>query len=169
MCAPVGFVYLDKFLELLTHSIREVWDDTCARGKGDYMQTSPHFLGLRDPRPRCPGWLPWVAALSASPPRLTSPLRAPPSPPGRTLPPASQSKNSNPRPFPRPERGQGSRPRTDRQTNRRTAPDGRARRALRGPGGECPHPAALLRLAREVSWTDLSRAAIQGRGGPPGG
>ena len=97
--------------------------------------------------PGPPPSLPWAAALSAPPPRLASPLRAPPPPPGRTLPPASPSASSNPRLFPRPERGRGSRPGThrqsDRQTNRRTAPDGRARRALRGPGGEYPHPAAL--------------------------
>lgn len=111
---------------------------------------------------------PSPAALSGRPerpatwPRFASPLRAPPPPPGRTLPPASPSASSNPRPFPRPERGRGSRPGThrqaDRQTNRRTAPDGRARRALRGPGGEyTPRECSALSFS---GWLERSLGQI---------
>lgn len=95
LCAPIGFVYLDKFLELLTHSIQEVRDDTCARGKGIICRHHRTFWGSGTP---CPP-LPWVAVLSASPPRLTSPLRPTPAD-RRTLPGLAIQRTRIPAPSP---------------------------------------------------------------------
>ena len=159
MCAPVGFVYLDKFLELLTHSIREVWDDTCARGKGDYMQTSPHFLGLRDPRPRCPGWLPWVAALGGRPERLaTSPHFTPPRPTLAARPDlAPRPRNARTR-IPAPSPGRNAAKEavlgpTDRPTD--------GRRPMAGQGEPCAGPGVSVPTPLHFSgWRERSLGQI---------
>ena len=102
---------------------------------------------------------PALAALGGRPERpATSPRFTPPRPTPAARPDlAPRPRNPRARiPAPSPGRNAAEEavlgPRqSDRQTNRRTTPDGRARRALRGPGGECPHPAVfLLRLARDL-------------------
>lgn len=111
-------------------------------------------------------WGSGTPALSALGGRLERPSTSPRFTPPRPTPAARPDlapRPCNPRariPAPSPGRNAAEEaflgPRqSDRQTNRQTTPDGRARRALRGPGGECPHPVVfLLLLAREISWTD---------------
>lgn len=101
-----------------------------------------HFLGLREPLPRCllgpplaPLHLASFHPFAPHPRRAAGPCPRPCNPGARIPAPCTA------------ERGQGSCPGTHRQSDRRTdgrtAPDGRAWRALRGPGGECLHPAPL--------------------------
>eukprot|EP00069_Balaena_mysticetus_P007099 bmy_05439T0 len=103
-----------------------------------------HFLGLRDPLPRCllgpplaPLHLASFHPFAPRPRRAAGPCTGPRNPGARIPAPCTA------------ERGQGSCPGTHRQSDRltdgRTAPDGRAWRALRGPGGLEPDGAPARR------------------------
>lgn len=159
MCAPVGFIYQNKFLELLVHGIREVWDDISCRGKGDYSGMSLYFLGLGG------GPLPsacWVLPERPSnhEPWFTSsrptPCRAPDLAPGPCNPGA-------PIPAPSPSRSEAKeavRGPTDSLTDGQT--DGRLPMAApaepcAGPVRVPSQPALLSFSGSEISWAVLSR------------